>query len=240
MKKLLVLAVALGISQPVMAGSIDLSKLLGASQQTNFRNLSEDLGSALSYKAISPAESMGITGFDLGVEVTRTELAKSASLWKTISGTDLSNLYVPKVHVTKGLPLDIDISAFASAVPTTGISLIGGELKYAFLPGSIALPAIAVRGSITKLSGVNKLTFDTKGVDLSISKGLAMFTPYAGVGQVWVNSTPDASLGLTAESFTQKKMFFGGNLNFGLTNLAAEYDKTGSANSFSFKLGFRF
>lgn len=240
MKKLLVLAAALGIAQPAMAANVDLTKLLGASQQANFRNLSEDLGSALSYKAISPAESMGITGFDVGLELTSTKLAKSAPLWKNLTGTDMSNLYVPKLHITKGLPLDIDIGAFASTIPTTGINLFGGELKYAVLPGSVALPAVAIRGSMTKLTGIKQLALDTKSLDVSISKGFAMFTPYAGIGQVWVTSTPDAVLGLTEEKFKHFKSFVGANLNFGLTNFAAEFDETGSAKSLNFKLGFRF
>ncbi len=238
MKKLLVLACALGIAQPAMAGNVNIGSLGGV--QSDFRNLSEDLGSALSYKGIAPAEPLGVTGFDLGLEVTQTSLAKSAALWQTISGNNISNLYVPKLHVTKGLPLNIDIGGFFSTIPTTGISLYGGELRWAFLPGSTTMPAVAVRGSLTKLNGVSQLSLDTKGLDVSISKGFAMFTPYAGIGQVWTNSTPEASTGLTKESFTQSKLFVGGNLNLGITNLAAEYDKTGAAKSISVKLGFRF
>lgn len=238
MKKLLVLAATLVLAQPALAGNINIGALGGA--QADFRNVSEDLGSALSYKGVVPAESMGITGFDLGLEVTQTDLAKSAALWNTLTGNDVSKLYVPKLHVTKGLPLDIDIGAFFSAVPTTDIKLYGGELRWAFLPGSTTMPAVAVRGSLTKLTGVNQLALGTKGIDLSISKGFAMFTPYAGIGQVWTTSTPDASTGLSEESFSQSKLFVGANLNFGLTNLAAEYDKTGEAKSVSLKLGFRF
>lgn len=238
MKKLLVLACTLGIAQPAMAGSVNIGALGGV--QADFRNLSEDLGSALSYKGIAPAEPLGVTGFDLGLEVTQTSLAKSASLWNKIGVSNISNLYVPKLHVTKGLPLDIDIGGFISTIPSTGINLYGGELRWAFLPGSSTMPAVAVRGSLTKLTGVSQLSLDTKGLDLSISKGFAMFTPYAGIGQVWTNSTPEASTGLTKESFTQSKLFVGGNLNLGITNLAAEYDKTGAAKSISLKLGFRF
>jgi len=237
MKKLLVLACALGIAQPAMAGSINTLQNLA---QGEFRNFSEDLGSALSYKGVTPAESLGVTGFDVGLEVTSTSLTKSASLWNKVGTGSVSNLYVPKLHIAKGLPLDIDIGAFISTIPTTGINLYGGELRWAFLPGSTTMPAVAVRGSLTKLAGVNQLALDTKGLDISISKGFAMFTPYAGFGQVWTNSNPTASTGLTKESFTQSKMFVGGNLNLGLTNLAAEYDKTGAAKSFSVKLGFRF
>ncbi len=237
MKKLLVLACTLGIAQPAMAGSINN---LGALLQPEFRNFSEDLGSALSYKAIAPAEGLGVTGFDIGLSVSQTSLTKSASLWNKVGVSNISNLYVPKLHVTKGLPLDIDIGAFASTIPTTGINLFGGELKWAFLPGSTVMPAVAVRGSLTKLTGVNQLSLDTKGLDVSVSKGFAMFTPYAGLGKVWTNSTPDAATGLAKESFSQNKLFVGGNLNLGLTNLAAEYDKTGAAKTISVKLGFRF
>ena len=44
--------------------------------QTDFRKLSEDLGSALSYKAVIPATPLGLTGFDLGMEVTATKPEK--------------------------------------------------------------------------------------------------------------------------------------------------------------------
>jgi hypothetical protein len=234
MKKLLVLTCALGLAQPAIAGSINIGSL---GSQADFRNVSEDLGSALSYKGVVPAESMGITGFDLGVELTQTRLAKSAPLWNGMTGSDFSNLYVPKLHVTKGLPLDIDIGAFYSAVPTTDIKLYGGELRWAFMPGSTTMPAVAVRGALTKLSGVNHLSLDTKSLDLSVSKGFAMLTPFAGIGKVWTNSSSDLFSG---ESFSQNKFFAGANLNLGTTNLALEFDKTGEAQSTSFKLGFRF
>lgn len=235
MKKKLALLCVIGcFTQPVWAANnIDLS-LLG-SVQSDFKVFSEDLGSALSYKALTPAEPLGITGFDLGLEVTST---KMRNLDK-VTGSSLTSLIVPKLHAFKGLPLGIDIGAFYSAVPTTNIKLIGGELRYAILEGGVATPAVGVRASMTKLSGVDQLAFSTKGLDVSISKGFAMFTPYAGVGSVWVDSSPNIA-GLAKETFRQNKYFVGGNLNLGLTNLAIEYDKTGSAQSYGAKMGFRF
>jgi hypothetical protein len=138
------------------------------------------------------------------------------------------------------LPFGIDIAAFYSAVPTTNIKLVGAELRYAIIEGGLAMPAIGIRGAFTKLSGIDLLAFDTKSLDISISKGFAFFTPYAGIGQVWTNSTPDAITGLTAESFTQSKVFVGANLNLGIINFAVESDKTGAAQSVSAKMGFRF
>ena len=90
---------------------------------------------------------------------------------------------------------------------------------------------------------MDQLEFNTRGVDLSVSKGFLMFTPYAGVGKVWAASTPmgtAAAAGLSKESFSSNKAFVGLNLNFGLMNLALEGDKTGKASTYGAKLGFRF
>ncbi|MBI4809472.1 MAG: hypothetical protein HY799_11075 [Nitrosomonadales bacterium] len=241
MKKLLPLFCVLGVAaQPALAAN-DINNLQ-ALAQSEFRALSEDLGSALSYKPITPAEPLGVTGFDMGIEVTSTKMTKSEQAWKTAtnSTSGIGTLYVPKLHIAKGLPLNIDLAAFYSAIPTTNVKLVGAELRYAVLPGGGATPAVAIRGSYTKMSGVEQLSFNTKGLDVSISKGFAMFTPYAGVGQVWVSSTASASTGLGAESFTQSKVFAGLNVNLGMTNIALEGDKTGGTSSYGLKLGFRF
>ena len=236
-KNLSLLCVLCCFAQPVWAANIDLTA--AGLTQAEFKLFSEDLGSALSYKAVIPAEPLGITGFDLALEVSSTEL-KSSSVWQKASGDSLNSLPVPKLHIHKGLPFGIDVGAFYSSIPTTNIKLYGGELRYAILEGGMATPAVAIRGSISELSGVDELSLSTKGLDVSISKGFAMFTPYAGVGTVWVDSTANGVPGLNKESFQQSKVFAGGNLNFGLANFAFEYDKTGEAQSYSVKLGFRF
>jgi hypothetical protein len=241
MKKLLALLCTFGIAQPAMAASITTLGNLG---QSEFRTLSEDLGAALSYKPVTPAAPLGTIGFDMGVEVTQTDTSKSATAWShaTGGGSSVSKVYVPKLHIAKGLPFGIDVAAFYSKVPSTNISLVGAELRYAIVEGGIAMPAVAVRGSYTKLGGVDQLSLDTKGLDVSISKGFTFFTPYAGVGQVWVDSKANlaAPLKLSEEKFSQSKVFVGANLNLGLTNIAAEVDKTGGIQSVSVKLGFRF
>lgn len=239
MKNKLALLCVLGcFTQPVWAANLSN---IGSLSQSTFKLFSEDLGAALSYKSVTPPAPLGITGFDLGLEVTSTKMQSSA-LWAaaTSDGKELSSIIVPKLHVFKGLPLGIDVGAFYSAVPTTNIKLIGGELRYAILDGGLATPAVGIRGSMTKLSGVEQLAFSTRGLDVSISKGFAIFTPYAGIGAVWVDSTPNGVGTLTKETFRQNKTFVGGNLNLGLMNLAVEYDKTGAAQSYSAKLGFRF
>ncbi len=238
MKKLLPLFFAAACFTPA-AFAADISTL-NLLNQSEFRDLSEDLGAALSYKSVMSAEPLGVTGFDMGVEVTATDISKSsAALSKATGGsTPVTTLYVPKLHLAKGLPFGIDVAASVAVVPTTNVRVVGAELRYALMEGGIALPAVAIRGSMSSLSGVDQLNFSTKALDISISKGFAMFTPYAGVGQVWVNSK--TNVGLADESFSLGKVFVGANLNLGLVNFALEADKTGGAQSYTAKLGFRF
>lgn len=238
MKRRLAAAALIAAAAPAFAADINSIQLLS---QNEFRLLSEDLGAALSFKPLIPSEALGITGFDLGVAVTGTKLKNDAILKKASSGSDVpSVLPVPTLRLHKGLPLNLDVGVAFSQVPGTNIRYTGGELRWAILPGSTLTPAVAIRGTLTRLTGVDQLDFDTKSLDISISKGFANITPYGGIGQVWVKSTPKGVPGLRGEDFTQTKVFGGVNVNFGLANLAFEADSTGGTTTVGAKLGFRF
>jgi len=213
---------------------------IGALTQPQFRLLSEDLGAALSYKPVLPAEPLGVVGFDIGLELTVVNLENSGVFdVATLTGAP-STLVIPKVHVHKGLPFGIDIGAFLATVPDSNINNWGAELRYAILKGGAATPAVAVRASYTALEGVDELKLNTTGLDISISKGFTFLTPYAGIGTVWVNSSPQGIATLTEEEFSLTKYFVGLNMNFAFINVAFEGDKTGDTSSYSAKLGWRF
>lgn len=236
-KEITALALLTGASVALAGGTIDQ---LQNATQAEFRLLSEDLGAALSYKPLSPAEPLGITGFDIGVSANATSLEHVAILEKVTSSSAPSTLVVPRIQAIKGLPLDIDIGASYAAIPGSNIRLVGIEAKYAIFAGSVATTALAIRGSYTRLSGVDQMDFDTRGVDISLSKGFAVVTPYAGVGTVWVTSTPKNIPLLTKETFRENKIFGGVNLHFALFNMAFEADRTGDATSYGAKVGLRF
>jgi hypothetical protein len=228
---------ALLAASPAAAQEIDrLQNIV----QGEFRLLSEDLGAALSYHAQIPAEPLGVTGFDFGVGVTATKMQNSAILQRVTSDDADTTIYVPTLRLHKGLPAGFDIGLTYASVPGSNITYTGGELRYAILQGGVASPALAVRGSLTKLSGVDQLSLDTRGVDVSISKGFAFLTPYAGIGRVWVESDPRGTGGLRTEKFSLTKVFVGLGMNFAVLNFNLQADKTGDASSYSLKLGWRF
>jgi len=228
------LAVSFTLLPCAFAANIDN---VGSLLQPEFKDLTADLGAALSYKAIRPAEPMGSLGFDIGFEITSTKMESNA-LELATSGNAPSQLLVPKLHISKGLPFGFDIGAFYTSVPSSNIGLIGGELSYALYEGGTFSPAVSIRGTFSRLTGVDQLNLTTKGLELSISKGFAFFTPYAGIGQVWIDS--DTNTGLEDESLTKSKYFLGINFNLGLINFAAETEQTGDNTSTSAKIGVRF
>ncbi|HEU0203963.1 MAG TPA: hypothetical protein VFR86_26430 [Burkholderiaceae bacterium] len=223
---------------PLGAAAADIDALQTLTQG-EFRLLSEDLGAALSFKPLLPAEAMGITGFDIGIAVTGTQLKNEGLLERASSGDSVSVLPVPTLRAHKGLPFNIDIGAMYGAVPDSNVRLYGGELRWAPLPGSTVVPAVAIRASFTSLTGVDQLKLQTTGLDVSISKGFANLTPYGGIGQVWVKSTPQNVPLLVEEDFTQTKVFAGLNINLGV-NILFEIDNTGGITSGGVKFGLRF
>jgi hypothetical protein len=236
-----VATIALAASLP--AAAKDLSQI-GNLSQDEFHGLTQDLGAALSYKPLEPAEPLGLFGFDLGVAATTTKI-KNTQAFNDAGAGDISNIAVPSLRFSLGLPFGIDAGVMAGAAPGTNVRLYGGELKWAFVKGSTTMPAFALRASYTQLAGVDQLDLNTKGVDLSISKGFAFFTPYGGIGKVWVSSTPKnipASFPTppSSESLSMNKYFIGLQMNFVLVNVVLEGDKTGDATSYGLKLGFRF
>ena len=209
-----------------------------------FKTLATDLVAALSHKSVTPAEPLGITGFDLGVGLSVVQ-TDSDLPWSITTGSEQSYLTIPRVSLHKGLPLDIDVGGFYASVPGTGIRFFGAEIKYALLEGNVALPAVALRGAATRLSGIESLDLDTRSAELVVSKGLANFTPYAGFGRVWGEVTPKGSaltgvLRLREESPEMTRYFAGVNVSIFLGSVALEVDKTGENFAASVKVGIRF
>lgn len=208
--------------------------------QNQFRLLSESLGAATHFKAVSPAESLGIIGFDLAAELSSTSVDKALFDQASNGDYDQDALYVARVHAQKGLPFGIDVGAFVSTVPTTDLNIFGAEIRLAVLEGDFATPAVGLRASYSQIQGASELDLSNASLDISVSKGFLMLTPYAGAGIVRTKAEALAAEStLSVEEFDQEKLFVGLNVNLGF-NLAFEADRTGGLTSYSAKAGIRF
>lgn len=216
---------AFGIALPSSSAGDNVEFPIGYSQDS-FEDLSREIGLIISYSPAAPAEPLGLTGFDIGAEVSVHKIESDKAYWVDVNEGEKPPEYwaVPRLHAQKGLPFGFDIGAIWAKVPGSNIGLLGAELKYAFIKGNAVMPAMAIRGTYSTLLGVDDLDLDTYGADFSISKGVGFLTPYAGIGQVWINSkeTSDLPLNLDEEKLSATKGFVGVKISFFLVSFVAE------------------
>jgi len=204
--------------------------------QAAFQAVAEDLVAAIDYKAVGPAEATGLTGFGIGLVGTYVSVDDE---WATLMGTDFSGIGMAGVQVTKGLPFDIDIGAFYATAPGSNVDVIGGEIRYAFLPGSTTMPAFALRASYVTVSGIDDFDLDSLAFDLSLSKGFGPITPYGGVGYVDGSADPNVA-GFSKADVSETKLFAGVRISLGLIEFTPEFDQIGDVTSYSLRMGFSF
>ena len=237
MRRVVLAIMLVGLAGSVFAGN-NINNL-PALTQSQFHDLSADLAAVLSYKQLQGAAPEGITGFDMGLDLSSTNVAHSA-VWNTAtSGSGVTTIPMARVSLSKGLPFGFDIGGFYSGATNSNIKDYGAELRYALVDDGTFTPAVGLRAAFSRLTGVNQLSFQTKSLSLSVSKSLGPFIPYAGIGRVWINSNPDASTGLHDENFTADESFLGLAFDFGV-HLALELNRTAGNNTYSLKLGFGF
>jgi len=209
------------LSPPAGAATVQLS---GGLTQQGFEDFSREIGVATSYHTVTPAEPLGLLGFNAGLETSFIDIREDAAYWKSaLKGDAPKYLFVPKIRVQKGLPLGIDVGAVYSRMSQIDTTLVGGEVKWSPLQGNPVLPAVAVRGSYTKLSGANDVDVQTYGADLSVSKGFAFVTPYVGIGQVWIRGDERSPLvALKPARINQFRSYAGVKVDFLIVHLVAE------------------
>ena len=233
--KALFVAVLLIAALPARAGQLPN---LATLTQSQFRDLAQDLGAALSYKGVIPATPLGVIGFDLGVVASATNLQHS-DVFARAGNRASDNIYVPKLQLNKGLPWGLDIGAFVGMASNVDAPVAGADVRWAIVDDKLALPAVALRASGTRAGDIGGLRVTTAGVDLLVSKRLAVATPFAGVGVVRTRARYEGSA-LSQETFNENRYFAGLNLNLVLLNLAVEAERLGSNTTLSAKAGWRF
>jgi len=183
-----ILAILLATTSFVQAGDIEFTDAIS---QDEFEEFTKEFGSALLFNPMAPAESLGVLGFDISLETVVTDISDEQEFWiNLVSDNDpYAYLPIPRLHVQKGLPFNIDVGAMYVSVPSTNITLWGLEAKYAILEGTTLTPSLSVRASYTSLSGVDDVSVDTQALDVLVSKGFLMFTPYAGASIFRINSS---------------------------------------------------
>lgn len=211
---------------------------LDALSQQQFQLLAEDMVGVLGFRGLQPAEPYGTIGFDVGLDAGAVQLGNEA-VWRD-AGADVSTLPYFRISATKGLPFGFDVGGFVSSSPGASMRNMGAQLRYALVEGGVVSPAVGLRAAVTRMEGVDQLDYDTRSVDISISKGFGPLTPYAGYCRIWASAVPDANTGLVAEDVADNRTFVGVRMTFVVLQLVLEADEVGDTRGYAAKIAFGF
>lgn len=215
----LVVGVAvLWTGRPALANDMDpvLARMWRYDPATNqivtrddlFDGLALDLARAMSPNVLYPAETLGWSGFFMGLEASLTVIDANATHWRcgieNASGSQYGGgngecdswevadgaIFVPAVHVRKGLPYSIEIGFQIQYMANSELVAIGGEVRWAPFEGyrdgwAGYLPDVGLAFTGSYLMGSNELVLGQLGANASISypftvSGQATITPYFG------------------------------------------------------------
>lgn len=211
--------------------------------QSQFKDFAKDLTGGLAMKTLEPAEPLGLVGFDIGLSYNLS--SQKYKLMDHVSSNGKDSYEAVSVHATKGLPLGIDIGLTYSKLPGSNMETWGGKLSYAIIEGGALYPALGISGNYVQTSGLDEIDFTSYSAELNVSKGFAMFTPYAAVGmvngEVKANATNQGAAGnLSKESVSMTKLAAGVNVNLLFMDVLVAYNQIGEVPTYSLKAGFRF
>ncbi len=223
-----------------------------------FEDLMTELGQATAPVFLAPAETLGLNGFTFAFEGSIVPISNDQPFWTLpTEGDPQSVLFIPHIHVRKGLPFSFEVGTQLSYLIDSELFIIGAELRWALNEGFYYIPDLAFRVSINHMIGAKEFELSTGGWDVSLSKafgvgGMLALTPYAGYNMMFIHASshvtiPDPSLEIPNQVFDSMnwndnihhRFFVGLRLTTFIFQIAAEGAFVmGGVSMFNFKLGF--
>lgn len=246
MFKKIIIAAALSplAAQASSENNLDFLKF---NNQAQFKDFAKDLTGAFAQKTLVPAEPLGLTGFDVGISYSMSSF-KNKTVMNNVSLNPKDTMHTVGLHAVKGLPMGFDVGVDL-VNGMNNITTIGGSLSYAIMDGSMAFPAVNVKGFYNQSYDAKTVDFNSYGAELGLSKGFANITPFASVGLVNGEAKaasnaiydPTATLAaIKSESVSMMKYAVGVNVNLFAVDVMLGYNQIGEVPTYSLKAGFRF
>lgn len=215
---------------------------LNFDSRADFKNFADSVANIFGYKTLQPAESLGLTGFDIGASL---DFAETNYKLSNQSERNRDVLPMIDVHAQKGLPGGWDVGLHYQMLSDSDASSWTGEVRYALVEGGTANPAVSLSGHFTQASGIEALNYTAYGVDLAISKGFANLTPYAGIGWTLAKIDPkvdnlQSAVSLKTEERDLVRFAAGMNINLLVMDVLVGYNQIGELGTYSIKAGYRF
>lgn len=161
--------------------------------QSAFSNLAREYAFALAPKLLSPAETLGINGFQFGVLYGLSTINSDELYWKRgTEGQDpTGSLHTLALDLRKGLPYSIEVGGQATYLLDSELWAIGASVKWAINEAVEQFPVdIAVRGAVNHMVGSTQMRLTTVSADAILSRsfgvgGVVNIGPYVAYSPVF-------------------------------------------------------
>jgi hypothetical protein len=209
-------------------------------------DLTREIGIAAFGHKLGAAEHLGPARFEIQFGATATQINEDEDYWNNANGGDSPSgtLATGRASLRVGLPWHIDLGIFAERLDIGSAESEGAEAKWEFIKGDNAMPAFAARVTYGRLRNIDELRADTWSADVSISKGLGPFTPYAGIGRMWLDAKVSDIDGFPDDDVTASpgvnEAFLGARLSLGWFRIHGEALWGAGIVSYALTAGFKF
>ena len=146
---LLTVLATLALTRPASANKLDLALARFIDCKTpahcepmisQYEQFMAEYSFGLAPKILAPAETLGYSGFYLGLEGTLTPVPGEGKNDRWYKGTAPANespgmMFMPAVHVRKGLPWSFELGATLNYLAQSELVGLGGEVKWSLFEG---------------------------------------------------------------------------------------------------------
>jgi hypothetical protein len=132
---------------------------------------------------LTPADTLGFSGFQFSFDYAATTIDKNGAYWRALQGTPPAMMRTVGFFVRKGMWFPApSIEAGAGAVHLVDSHVWTGQLytKLSLHEGyhDLPLPSLSVRGAVSRLMTQEQLDLTIASLDIAVSK-------HFGVGSTW-------------------------------------------------------
>jgi hypothetical protein len=210
-----------------------------ATQTAQGLNLLQFLSRINRYSALEGADSHGSIGLTVGAGVSMDQRphdsaisGESWSLRKIGSKDETSSLdsqqeqsqAVPRIWLLKGMPWPVDFGISAAKAASRGAAIAATHVQWTVYE-ALAMPALALRTSHSRILGAENTQFNSTSFDLVASLGLFRYFTFYGTygttyhqGETFVELDAVSDLGLNPNDLSEEveHKWFVKNYSYGL------------------------
>lgn len=162
-------------------------------RQSMYKSLMSELGVVIAPRFLTPADTLGYSGFQLAFETSFTQISNTQDFWQK-GAEKVSGGFLPTISVMarKGIWLPLpgfEIGAGATKVIDSSMYAVQGYAKLALHEGfhDWAIPSLSLRGAVSHLLGSPQVDLTVVSIDATVSKsfgiaGTVTLDPYVGAG----------------------------------------------------------